>query len=112
MIRLKFTDKFPPFFRNRYVLTLVIFFLWLTLLDSNNLVARFKAIRELRRLKSEKEYYMERIEVDKRKLHELKTDDHNLEKFAREQYHMKKADEDLFIILSPREDRQLARKLR
>jgi cell division protein FtsB len=112
MIRLKLINKFPPVFRNRYVLTVTIFFIWLILLDSNNLITRFKDIRELRRLNSEKEYYMERIEVDRRKLHELKTDNHNLEKFAREQYHMKKADEDLYIILTPREDRQLSRKLR
>ena len=44
------------------------------------------------------------------KLHQLKTDDHNLEKFAREQYMMKKSDEDLYIILTPREDRQKHQK--
>ena len=51
-----------------------------------------------------------KIEVDKSKLKELKTDNHNLEKFAREQYRMKKADEDLYIILTPQEERQINRK--
>ena len=67
-------------------------------------------MRELHRLKNDREYYQKRIEIDKKKLRELKTDDHNLEKFAREQYRMKKADEDLYIILTPSEDRKNTRK--
>ena len=110
MFRLKIADKIPVAFRNKYFLTIVIFVIWILLLDSNNLIARYRQIRELHRLKADKEYYSKRIETDKQKLHELKTDDNNLEKFAREQYHMKKPDEDLYIILTPREDRQITRK--
>ncbi len=112
MINIKFFNKIPSAFRNKYILTIIIFFLWLLLLDSNNLISRFRDIRELHKLRSDKEYYMQKIEADRKKLKELKTDDHNLEKFAREQYHMKKADEDLFIILTPREEREIARKNR
>lgn len=112
MIRFKFIDKIPPVFRNKYLLTIVIFFTWLLLLDSNNLIARYKAMRELHQLKKDKEYYLNKIEEEKRKLRELKTDNENLEKFAREQYHMKKADEDLYIILTPQEDRKISRKHR
>jgi len=110
MKRFKFINKIPPVFRNKYLLTILIFLIWLLLLDSNNLIARYKEIRELHRLKSDREYYLKRIEIDKRKLRELKTDDQNLEKFAREQYRMKKADEDLYIILTPHEDRKNTRK--
>ncbi len=110
MIRFKYIDRIPPLLRNRYILTILIFLLWLFLFDSNNLVARFKEVRELKNLKKDREYYLQKIEVDKRKLYELKTDNHNLEKFAREQYRMKKADEDLYIILTPKEDREIKRK--
>jgi cell division protein DivIC len=110
MIRLKIIDKIPPVLRNRYILTAFIFLIWLTFLDSNNLISRFKELRELNKLKSDREYYIERIETDKIKLHQLKTDNDNLEKFAREQYRMKKADEDLYIVLTPREDRKITRK--
>ena len=110
MSRFKFIDKVPSAFRNKYILTILIFLIWLLLLDSNNLIARYKEIRELNRLRNDKEYYMNKIEVDKKKLLELKTDNDNLEKFAREQYHMKKPDEDLYIILTPREDREITRK--
>jgi cell division protein DivIC len=110
MIRFKFIDKVPPFLRNKYLLTLIIFIVWILLLDSNNLISRYKEIKNLRKLKSEREYYVKRIEEDKRKLYELKTDDRNLEKFVREQYRMKKPDEDLYIVLTPQEDRRITRK--
>jgi cell division protein FtsB len=109
-VRLKIIEKIPPVFRNKYFLTIIIFFLWLLLFDSDNLIARFKEMRELRKLRTEKEYYTERIKTDRRKYYELKTDNHNLEKFAREQYRMKKPDEDLFIILTPQEDRRITRR--
>lgn len=109
-IRFRYIDKLPPAFRNKYLLTVMIFIIWVLLLDSNNLLSRFREMKELRNLRSEREYYSKKIEADRQKLHELRTDDRNLEKFAREQYRMKKADEDLFIVLTPAEDRQLTRR--
>lgn len=107
MIRFKYKDKIPPIFRNKYFLTLFIFIIWLILFDANNLIDRYKQIKDLHKLEKDKEYYIKKIEEDKRKLNELKTDNHNLEKFAREQYHMKKQDEDLFIVLTPKENRNM-----
>ena len=110
MIRFKLIEKIPAVYRNKYLLTVIIFLIWLLLFDSNNLITRYKEMRELHKLKIDREYYLKRIEADKRKLYELKTDNHNLEKFAREQYLMKKPDEDLYIILTPQEDRKITRK--
>jgi cell division protein FtsB len=110
MIKLKFIEKIPPFLRNRYLLTIIIFVIWVVLLDSNNLISQHKEMKNLKKLRAEKEYYVRRIEEDKRKLHELKTDDQNLEKFAREQYRMKKPDEDLYIVLTPQENRRIKRE--
>jgi cell division protein DivIC len=110
MIRLKILNKVPPFFRNKYILTIIIFFLWLLLFDANSLLDKFRAMKDVKQLKIDKEYYENRIENDKRKLNELKTDNDNLEKFAREQYHMKRPDEDLYIIVSPAENREINRQ--
>ena len=110
MIRLKIIDKIPNAFRNKYFLTVLIFIIWLALFDSNNLISRYKELRELYKLRNEKEYFSKRIEEDRKKLHELKTDNDNLEKFAREQYRMKKPDEDLYIIMTPSEDRRNNRR--
>jgi cell division protein FtsB len=89
---------------------MTIFVIWIILLDTNNLIERYRQMSELRKLKSEREYYMKKIEEDRSKLNELKTDDDNLEKFAREQYKMKRKDEDLFIVLTPKEERKSARR--
>ena len=110
MLKFNIIEKVPPVLRNKYLLTIIIFVVWILLFDSNNLIARYKEMKELRKLKTDREYYIKRIEGDRQKLHELKTDKHNLEKFAREQYRMKKPDEDLYIILTPQEDRKITRK--
>jgi cell division protein FtsB len=102
----------PPFLRNKYLLTILIFLVWIILLDSNNLVARFREMRELNRMKKEKEYFTMKIKEERDRIRELRTDDDNLEKFAREQYRMKKSDEDLFIIMTPQEERKVNRKNR
>jgi len=110
MMKFKFIERIPPFLRNKYLLTITVFLIWIVLLDSNNLISRRKEMKNLKKLRADREYYVQRIEEDKRKLHELKTDDRNLEKFAREQYRMKKADEDLYIVLTPQENRRITRQ--
>ncbi|MCU0457229.1 MAG: septum formation inhibitor [Bacteroidales bacterium] len=110
MLKFRFIEKIPPPLRNRYILTTVMFLVWIILLDSNNLLARIKDMRELKSLKNDREYYTNKIESDRIKLRELKTDNNNLEKFAREQYLMKKSDEDLYIVLTPSEDRKISRR--
>jgi cell division protein DivIC len=112
VLRFRYADKIPRFLRNKYFLTITIFIVWITLLDTNNLIDRYRQMSELRRLRQEREYYEKKIEEEKRKLNELKTDNDNLEKFAREQYKMKRKDEDLYIILTPQEDRKIQKQNR
>ena len=52
----------------------------------------------IKNLETEKAYYEQETEKNTRRLQELKSDKHDLEKFARERYLMKKADEDVFVI--------------
>ena len=65
----------------------------------SNLVDRVQNMNLLHQLEKDKMYYIEKIKEDSVKLYELKTDSKNLEKFAREQYLMKKKNEDIFIIV-------------
>jgi cell division protein DivIC len=85
--------------RNKFVLTALIFLLWLLLFDQNNLSERRKLTRDYNQLQQEKDYYQKKIEEDKKRINELKTNNENLEKFAREQYLMKKDNEDIFVIV-------------
>ncbi len=90
--------KLAPLFRNFYAVTGICFLVWMTFLDSNDLITRFNMSSKLRALENEKEFYQERIiEVEKDKL-ELTSNKELLEKFAREKYLMKKPSEDIFIL--------------
>jgi cell division protein DivIC len=86
-------------FRNKFFIASAIFVLWVTFFDDDNLIERFQNLREIRQLKKDKEYYIEKISQDSERLKELKTNKENLEKYAREQYLMKKDNEDVFVIV-------------
>lgn len=97
-------DRLPGFLRNKYIIAVILFIIWILLFDNNNLIDRFHDLKTLKQLQDDKEYYSRRIEEDRRKLNELRTNDENLEKFAREEYYMKKDDEDIFIIVTEEEE--------
>ena len=103
-------ERMPPWMKNKYILTLLVFLVWIILLDPNNLISRVREVKTRNRLEREKDYYMGRIEEDRRKLDELRTSNENLEKYAREQYRMKRPDEDLFIIVTPEQERKIRRE--
>jgi cell division protein FtsB len=96
---LKIWKKILPYVKNKFILTILIFIIWLLFVDHNNLIDRAQELRRLRQLESDKTYYIERIDKDSKRLEQLKTNNKNLEKFAREQYLMKKDDEDIFVIV-------------
>lgn len=94
----KILDKIPPILKNKFIVTSIIFVLWVTFFDQYNLIDRFKSIRELDKLEDDMVYYREKITEDSVKLYQLETNNDNLERFAREQFLMKKDNEDVFII--------------
>lgn len=96
---LKIWKKMLPYVKNKFILTILIFIIWLLFFDHNNLIDRAKELRHLRQLEKDKSYYIERIDKDTKRLEQLKTNNKNLEKFAREQYLMKKDNEDIFVIV-------------
>ena len=53
----------------------------------------------IRNLNTQIEHYRNQTEVNSRKLQELRSNAQDLEKFARENFLMKRANEDLFIIV-------------
>ncbi len=83
---------------NKYTITLAIFAVIIIVIDDNSLVDRYKAYREKCELQKEKARYEENIKKDKEFLEAIQSDPKALEKFAREEYKMKSADEDVYII--------------
>jgi len=84
--------------RNKYLLTFLGFCIWLILFDQHNLVDRVKTKRYLNKIIQDTAYYHNQIIKDREVINQLQTDKENLEKFAREKYLMKEADEDIYII--------------
>lgn len=88
-----------PWLKNRYVLTLLVFGVWMTFFDSHDLITQYRYRVRLNELEENKRFYEEQIIQVKKDREELMTDAEKLEKFAREKYKMKKDDEDLYIVI-------------
>jgi cell division protein DivIC len=95
--------KIWPWLKNKYVLTIAVFTVWMLFFDQNNVVDRLKMRGEIRQLEQDRQYYIEEIQKDSTRLHELTTDKENLEKYAREQFLMKKKNEDVFVVVQEKE---------
>ena len=87
-----------PLLRNKYSLSLIVFFVWVIFFDTNNLINRIINLKHVHKLERDIIFYEEKIKDDRAKLEELQSNPANLEKFAREQFLMKKDNEDVFII--------------
>ncbi len=95
----EFFLKIWPVLKNKYVITISVFAIWMLFFDQNNLVDRMRMSSEIRQLEDDREYYIDQIEKDSTRFHELTTDKDNLEKYAREQFLMKKKNEDVFVVI-------------
>ena len=95
----EFFIRIWPWLKNKYVLTISVFVIWTLFFDQNNMVDRLRMSSEIRQLEADREYYMEQIIRDSTRLHELTTDRENLEKYAREQFLMKRPNEDVFVVI-------------
>jgi cell division protein DivIC len=89
--------------KNKYFFTTLGFLVFVFIFSQNNLIERFYSYNELNKLEKQKEYYQKIIKQSSEKIKELKTDTTNLERFAREEYLMKKSNEDIFIIKKEKE---------
>lgn len=90
-------NKLPAFLRNKYIVSILAFAIWLAFFDQHNLINQIELRSELYQLETDKEYYQQEIVEIKEDLDELLSDNAKLEKFAREKYFMKKKDEEIFI---------------
>ncbi len=88
-----------PYVKNKYVIAIVTFTVWIMFFSQYNITDRFRLASEINQLEQDKEYYREQIIRDSMRLNELTTDLDNLEKFAREQYYMKTKNEDIFVVI-------------
>ena len=90
---------------NKYTITLVAFGVWMIFFDSSSVLNRMKYHEKLNSLKQEKHFYLEEIKKDSILSQKLLSDTSEIEKFARENYLMKKEKEDVFLVIDTTVDR-------
>ena len=86
--------------KNKYLLALVAFLVWMFFFDRNDLLSQFERVRHSNELKKMEEKKGLEITDTRKELGLLKTNAQTIEKYAREKYLMKKDNEDLFIVAS------------
>lgn len=87
-----------PRLKNKYVVTVLIYVIWVSFFDENSLISDLRYKSEIKDLQNKIENYREDIAKSISKSNELRSNNENLEKFAREQYKMKKAKEDIYVV--------------
>ncbi len=90
--------RFPPFLKNKYFIALLVVGVWLMFFDKNNLLHQWRLQRQLNELQRDRQYYLEEIERDSTAIRQLNDNPDELERYAREQYLMKKEGEDIYVI--------------
>ncbi|MCB9082416.1 MAG: septum formation initiator family protein [Lewinellaceae bacterium] len=88
-------ELIPKPFRNRYLLVLLFFGIWMLVFDKHDLITQWRLQRTLNKLEQEKTFYTEEIKEAERARLNL---DRKGEEIARERYFMSKPGEDVYII--------------
>ena len=63
-LKFKFLSKIPSPLKNKYLITFIVFLLWMTFLDSYNILNLRKLYIEEKKLNEEKEFYIDEIRKD------------------------------------------------
>lgn len=84
--------------RNKYLVALAVFTVWISFFDRNDLFTQWDRKQELEKLEKSKAYYEEQIISTQKELDELQNNPAALEKFARENFYLKRPEEQVFIV--------------
>lgn len=81
-----------------FLLILIFLVVYLAFLSENNLVSILTAKRRIAKLEAKCEYYRDKNAEDRLRLEQLRTDNVNLEKYAREQFYMHREGEEIYVV--------------
>lgn len=90
---------FSIFWKNKYLITLGLFLVWMLFFDKQSYFYQQKLDNELQALENDTLFYSNEIKSASEKLDELKGSKKAMEKLAREKYLMKKDNEEVYIIV-------------
>ena len=96
---MKLFEHIPSWLKNKYILTIIGFGVWMLFFDDRDLFTTyFKQRKELDALVQSKHYYEKQIAATRTELDQLKINAATVEKYAREKFLMKRDNEDLFLV--------------
>lgn len=90
----------PAFLKNKYLLAGTAFAVWMVFFDRNDLFTQHHRKQELEALEESKMFYADQIAKERKSLEELQSNPAAIEKYAREQYGMKRDNEDVFVVIT------------
>jgi len=93
----KFYAFIKPYL-NKYAITVVVFVVFIVFIDDNNVIRRIQYELQIKGLRKEIHHYEKLRDDNTVKLEKLHSSDSELERIAREEYMMKKPDEEVFIV--------------
>ena len=91
-------EKIIVLFKNKYFVISFVFVIWVAFFDQNNLLFHSELKDQKEELELKSEHYRSEIEKNKTILNNL-NDSVFVDRFARENFRMKKEDEDLFVVI-------------
>ncbi|TAE45974.1 MAG: septum formation initiator family protein [Bacteroidetes bacterium] len=86
----------------KYLAVIAAAAVWMVFFDRYNLVSRQKLQTQIEQLKKDEAHYRTSIEAIDYEHDQIFSDREELERFAREQYHLKRANEDVYLITEPK----------
>jgi len=84
---------------NKYCLVIIIFIIIISTIGDSNFYNRYMYDNKIRELEKEIKYYQKEIEHSQNKLYDIQLNRWLLEQYIREEYLMKKPNEDIYIII-------------
>lgn len=96
---MNFLKKYLPYIKNKYLISILVLLIVLLVIEDTNVFSLFKLKSDLKELREDNLEKEKSIENIKKKTLELTTNPEALEKFARENYKMKKKDEVIYLFV-------------
>ncbi|MDG1791269.1 MAG: septum formation initiator family protein [Flavobacteriaceae bacterium] len=90
-------NKWIRIIGNKYLIITVFFVFWMLFFDTNSFLIHKELNDDIKKLEENKKAYLEEIINDKIFIDKMK-DSVEIEKFAREQYYLKKENEEIYLI--------------
>ena len=82
----------------KYVVVLLIAGVWMVCFDRYNLLSQYRMEQQIKRLKQDEAHYRHAIQSVNYESDRVFSDREELERFARENYYMRRPGEDVFVV--------------